>query len=74
MFQQRAMFIGIDVYHQAQGKSASVVGFVATRNPGASKFWSQSWQQNNREEIMTNNLRPAMMRAIEKFKNVSYVF
>ncbi|XP_075262677.1 piwi-like protein 1 [Convolutriloba macropyga] len=68
---QRAMFIGIDVYHQAQGKSASVVGFVATRNPGASKFWSQSWQQNNREEIMTNNLRPAMMRAIEKFKNES---
>ena len=65
------MFIGIDVYHQKAGKTNSVVGFVATRNPGASKYFSQTFDQGQREEIMTNNLRQATISAIQKFKEVS---
>ena len=64
------MFIGMDVYHQARGKTNSVVGFVASRNPGASKYFSQSFSQGTGEELVTNHLKNATLKALYRYKEV----
>ena len=64
------MIVGIDVYHGTIDRKKSCVGFVASTNEFASRWWSQTFFQNSLEEI-GQKLNLTMITAIRKFHEIN---
>ena len=61
---KRVMLIGIDVCHSGPN---SVVGFVASTNPGLSQYYSEHIVQKKNQEIVSTHMTEAIMRAVHAF-------
>lgn len=61
---KRTMLIGIDVCHAGP---KSIVGFAASINPEMSQYYSERIVQNKNQEIVKDNMKQIIVRAIETF-------
>ena len=64
LFDKRIMICGMDAFHETKTKCKSVIGFVATYNRSATKYWSKSVVQNEIGQETCFNLAMLMGRAL----------
>lgn len=63
------MVCGVDVYHDPLRKGGSVVGFVASLNSSATKWYSKPYFQKPGEEII-HGLKISFMEALKSYLEV----
>jgi len=67
---KRTMIIGADVFHKADSKLKSCIGFCSSTDPQCTRFYSQIDFQKNGQEIM-QGIAILMKKAIIAFYNAS---
>ena len=68
------MVCGVDVYHDPTRRGQSVVGFVASVNPGMTRWYSRAKYQITETEL-SQNLRICLVECLHKYYEVmSFLF
>lgn len=65
------MVAGIDVYHEAGGKSSSVGAFVASINPSCTRWYSRVAHQMAGQELI-DSLKINFVAALRKYHEVNH--
>lgn len=71
-FQTNTMIIGIDVYHEKNLCSPSVVGFVASMDKTFTNWFSLAIIQNNTYEEILCSFQTTINKALTKYKEVCF--
>lgn len=66
LFDQRTMIVGLDSFEQPE--MPSVLGFVATYNRSATKYWAKSVVQEQVGEEVCLQMTTLMVKALQNFK------
>ena len=67
---KKTMVVGYDTYHDTVDKKKSVGALVATLNDNFTRFTSSCDLHESGQEL-TSNIRPAMLKALRKYKEVN---
>lgn len=70
LFDKRTMICGVKTYHENKEGLLSVLGFVASYNKTATKYWSTSRQLEHGQELC-NSISQCLQDSIAHFKEVN---
>jgi len=73
LLERPSMICGMDVYHATHLGRKSVLGFCASFNSTATKYWSKSIIQDTGVEV-SNHLESLIDKAIKKFQKLTSLY
>ena len=65
------MICGMDAFHETKSKCKSVIGFVATYNRTATKYWSKAVIQDQIGQETCFSLKYLMIKALKNFRQMN---